>query len=157
MYIMDTFLLEFSKDKPNLSLGNKEGFTGYIDFIKSSDMNESIMKGMDMHGRIFIAFKLKVKKIDDNGDNNEWSEIVGTLFERYSDSKGNMAYGTCYLLGEGNYHLWNDSRVRMNEMDDLFKRLKLLIHGNIIKSIKLSFDDNTDNVNGNGDYYIKLA
>ncbi len=152
---MDKFISEFANDKPNLALENKQGFTGYIDFIKSDDMYDSIMKGRDIHGRLFIAIKLLVKK-DNDVDNNKWTEIVGTLFERYSDSTGNMAYGTCYLLDDGNYHLWHDSRVRMNEIDDLFKRLKLLISGNTIKSIKISFD-NTDCVNGNGDYYIKLA
>jgi hypothetical protein len=129
---------------PLLDIGNKIGYTDYIDFIRAEDMNHPIMKGIDIFGRKFIAIKVKTR----NTQTNEFKEIVGTFFQRYSNTN-QYAFGTVYDLNI----IHHDSRVREYQSENLEKRLKLLLDGQTIKNID-TFTDDTDYILGNG--YINV-
>lgn len=140
------------KDIPRLDLGDKTGMTGYIDFIKPTDMSNSLMRGTDAQGRKFLAIKVSIY----DQDNKYLSDVVGTIFERYSDNTDNLAYGTSYIISGENsneYHLWYDSRIRLYDMDNLFKRINLLVAGETLKTI----NDENITVQGSGNYYLKLS
>jgi hypothetical protein len=138
---------------PKLNLGEKNGKTGYIDFITSTDMSHPIMQGYDSAGRKFVS--IKVNTVDtENGDKGP---VVGTFFERYSDnslsllsSKREWAFGTCYSLNI----IHNDSRVRDYQYENLELRLKSLVDGKTLYDIDTSptMDENeeVDYVLGNG-------
>ncbi len=137
---------------PKLNIADRQGATGYIDFIRNYDMKYPIMYGYDYAGRMFISFKLSVF----DKEMKYLCDVVGTIFERYSDSTDNLAYGTSYIVSGENsneYHLWYDSRIRLYDMDNLFKRINLLVAGETVKTI------NNENitVQGSGNYYLKLS
>jgi hypothetical protein len=125
---------------PVLDIGNKMGYTDYIDFIRSEDMNHPIMKGSDIFGRKFISIKVRTH----NTQTNEFKEIVGTFFQRYSNTN-QYAFGTAYDLNI----IHHDSRLREYQSENLEKRLKLLLDGQTLKNID-TFTDDTDYILGNG-------
>jgi hypothetical protein len=129
---------------PVLDIGNKMGFTDYIDFIRAVDMNHPIMKGTDIYGRKFIAIKVRTH----NTKTNEFKEIVGTFFQRYLNTN-QYAFGTAYDLNI----IHHDSRLREYQSENLEKRLKLLLDGQIIKNIDM-FADDINYILGNG--YINV-
>jgi hypothetical protein len=129
---------------PILDIGNKMGLTDYIDFIKAEDMNHPLMKGTDIYGRKFIAIKVKTH----NTKTNQYKEIVGTFFQRYSNTN-QYAFGTVYDLNI----IHHDSRLREYQSENLEKRLKLLLDGQTIKNID-TFTDDTDYILGNGYIYV---
>ena len=62
-----------------LDISNRYGNTGYIDFIKQTELQENnIMKGMDDYRRLFIVFKAEVI-YDDNTKSNTFT----TVFQRF--------------------------------------------------------------------------
>ena len=63
---------------PKLDIGGQEGMTGYIDFIKLTDMDYPIMKGIDKYKRLFLVVKYKDYKTD--------KQYFTTFFQRYSDN-----------------------------------------------------------------------
>jgi len=73
---------------PVLDLGNREGFTDYIDFLRSKELTAPIMRGTDKKGRPFIALKLKDKHTD--------RVAVVCLFQRRADANKN-----CWAAGVG--------------------------------------------------------
>ena len=141
---MNAFFTNIFNTLPCLDIGNKNGNTDYIDFIRVEDMNFPIMKGVDIYGRKFIAMKVKTH----NTKTHESKEIVGTFFQRYSDTN-EYAFGTCYDLNIIHY----DSRIRVYQSDDLQKRLKLLLDGETIKNIDM-FNEETNLIIGNGDINV---
>jgi len=71
----------FNGDYPILDIGTRAGQTGYIDFIKPSElMNHSIMKGIDYGNRRFLVFKSETEV---NGIN---VQMFTTFFQRYSNN-----------------------------------------------------------------------
>ncbi len=86
---------KFILNAVNLDLGDKIGFTGYIDFISkknfiNDDYKTNILFGFDCTNRFFISilydvFSIDNKKIKEN-------KIV-TFFQRYSDNK--YSYVSC--------------------------------------------------------------
>jgi hypothetical protein len=137
---------------PRLNIRDRKGVTGYIDFINNSDMTNPIMIGYDYVGRQFISFKLAVY----DKDMQYLTDVTGTIFERYSDSSNNLAYGTSYIINPDNmseYHLWYDSRIRDYDMENLFKRINLLVAGETIKTII----NGNISIHGSGNYYLKLS
>ena len=69
-------------DYNTLDIGNKIGITGYIDFIKKSDVPDNVMKGCDRYKRDFIVFKSTI--IYNDGYKIETFTIV---FQRETDNK----------------------------------------------------------------------
>ena len=99
---------------------NFEGPTGYIDQILPSDLNNSIMIGVDSFERPFITLKLLNKH---KNNNNRLSVVV--LFQRYSNYKKTWThsnYNFCYLTEISGYFLLNNV-INHKHMEDNIKRL----------------------------------
>ncbi len=155
---------------PILDIGNRQGFTGYIDFIGTSDFleNEYIMKGTDSNGRPFLTLKLNVngkyerssneeeeKEYNSDNENNSVEDekqkekvvkkisypIVVTIFQRYSDCERPIVIGTCYPFGI----FWPDSVIRNSFQTELcISRINKLLQGEIINDIEyIDYDSNT--------------
>jgi hypothetical protein len=78
---------------PILDIGDRNGMTGYIDFISQSEVSGEFMKGSDLVGRKFIVWKAQV--IIDKLDNTYSTfNIFTTFFKRYSESTS-CTYHTC--------------------------------------------------------------
>ncbi len=76
---------------PVLDIGTRTGDTGYLDFLRPSDLSQSIMRGADRLGRPFIALKLRSNRPVDQG-----REFVVTFFQRYTDDDGRWTWGTTH-------------------------------------------------------------
>ena len=135
-------------DIPILTLGNRVGKTGYIDFIRSDEMPYPIMRGIDIYNRSFIAIKIQL-----NDDNK--THIVGTFFQRHTECKNDWAFGTRYYEG---FYIYYDSRVSENHYDWVEKRLIKLIRGEILNNIDMYQDQECNNyIMGNGYNQFVLA
>ena len=76
-----------------LDIGNAQGSTGYIDFIKPTSLdNNNIMKGRDINGRRFIVFKAEIIL-----SNSKKIQTFTTFFQRYYDS--DLTWHTCGHYG----------------------------------------------------------
>ena len=51
-------VIKLLKDIPKLDIYDREGATGYIDFLTFEEVNEPIMWGVDKFNRIFIVIKM---------------------------------------------------------------------------------------------------
>lgn len=81
-----TFLHQLSSSPfPNLDIKQREGYSGYIDFIDSSEFNSAIVQGVDCNNRPFVCLKIKCTLDDGN-----FIPCYQTFFQRYTNS----------------YHLW---------------------------------------------------
>ena len=94
-----------------LSINNKIGLTGYIDFITVADMSHSIMEGTDCYNRSFIAIKINMVNRNNPEDKKQ---VVGTFFQRYTDDMYTLCYGTCYQLES----LFHNSHVSKDYYED---------------------------------------
>ena len=173
------------KTTPKLDLERYVGSSDYIDFITPEMMSESIMTGYDVYNRQFLALKLDIeivkkkhkydfgkekdkddeKKDDENNDDEKEDDdnfnkigykmqVVETFFERYSNDDKNLAFGCV------NYTpmLYNDSRVRDYDWDNLLKRLKLLFDGNSLYNIdSWTIQNPSDSIIGNSNILFKLS
>jgi hypothetical protein len=90
-----------------LDIRERFGNTGYIDFIKQSEVTENIMKGIDDNERPFIVFKAEFVYNTNNTNtntntNNKNTKIIKktftTFFQRYTDNK--LLWHTCGHDGE---------------------------------------------------------
>lgn len=142
--IYNAFGKKYLNKLPILHIGNKMGGTGCIDFIQEKDIKYPIMIGFDCYHRPFISLKVLVK----NNKLNIKKYIVGTFFQKNQDNKTLWAFDTCY---ENNI-IYNNGVI--TNYDNLEKRLKELLDGKCIKSIKKYKE--TDYIYGTGDYDIKL-
>jgi hypothetical protein len=73
----------YSIDCPILDLGNREGWTQYIDFIKWEEVDYPFMKGRDKYNRYFIVVKMIINE----------KKIMQTYFQRYTSGTGWMGCG----------------------------------------------------------------
>ena len=60
---------------PNLAIMGDRGHTGYIDFIQEERMTASVMRGLDVYHRPFMAFRIV----------QDGRHGVLTIFQRYTD------------------------------------------------------------------------
>jgi len=74
-----------------LDVKGRFGDTSYIDFIKQSEVNENIMKGIDDFKRPFIVFKSEI--IYNNLHLDLSKKTFTTFFQRYSDN--NLLWHAC--------------------------------------------------------------
>lgn len=70
-----------SGDYPVLDIGNKNGHTGYLDFISTEEISAPVTKGKDQHGRLFFVVRAKVGL-----SNGKTLNVFETFFQRYSDN-----------------------------------------------------------------------
>jgi hypothetical protein len=79
---------------PTLNLGEfigQTGYTGYIDFIKLSQMTYPIMRGIDSFNRRFVVIKMNINNV----------LLFQTFFQRYTDSEGlwmGAGHHGCHLI-----------------------------------------------------------
>ncbi len=159
-HIFQSLILKYNSI-PVLKLGDKRGFTGYIDFISTNDfpVDTYIMKGIDINGRPFLTLKLNVngkyerytKDAEDTEGKEEDTEgkkvkqvsypIVVTIFQRYSDTERPIVVGTCYQFGI----FWPDTVIRNGfQMELCIARINKLLQGEIINDIEyIDYDPNT--------------
>ena len=148
----DTF-----RDLPMLDLGEKVGFTGYIDFIRPNDMISPMMVGRDVHGRRFIAVCVDIY----GKDNKEYlGSGVGTFFERYSDSDTAIAFGTSiwsvdYNGDSHNNIVYHDSRVRGDDFKYVIERLNRLLGRKPVYNYSNDLEP-SEYATGNGKLEIRL-
>lgn len=95
---------------PRLDIGDRMGWTDYIDFLKSEDLTFPLMWGYDKYGRLFLAVRYHV----DNPTTECSKDRVTTVFQRYTDSEHPFVCGTCYS---------SDSIFNMNLMTDNYWRI----------------------------------
>ena len=74
------------------------GRTAYIDKIKPDDVKFPIMIGVDNYDRKFITFKLNYKANEDvfNIKKDEETQIVTTLFQRFTNDRLKWVFGSYY-------------------------------------------------------------
>ena len=88
-YLNKIFDLEF----PNLDLGNRQGFTSYIDFIKPEELGtNNVMIGKDESLRPFVVFKAEFEY-----PNGFKKKTFTTFFKRYYDN--DILYHCCGHYG----------------------------------------------------------
>ena len=132
---------KLSTTLPTLDVGNKVGNTGYIDYITISDLkSDFIMTGVDSFNREFITLCIDIilfKKVKNKDEEEEEEEEknkrevkkikrkeVYTIFDRYSDTKNSLAFGTCY----SQHIFFDDSRIRSKEnLEFIIDRIKHLL------------------------------
>ena len=77
-YLTKIFKLNF----PKLSLGQRQGSTGYIDFISPEELGlNNVMTGSDASSRPFIVFKAELEY-----PNGLKKKTFTTFFQRYFDN-----------------------------------------------------------------------
>lgn len=69
-------------DCPILDIGEKRGYTGYIDFITPKDFKEKVNKGIDMFDRRFVTFRAIIEYED-----GKTTETFTTVFQRYTNNE----------------------------------------------------------------------
>jgi len=104
-----------------LDIGDREGFTGYIDFINPEELkNENVMKGKDRYNRQFIVFKSKITPL-----NSDPIQFFTTFFKRYT-SDYNIIYHTAGHYGELLFK--TEGGATISQMNILYELLK---NGNV--------------------------
>lgn len=87
---------------PILDIGNREGSTGYIDFIKPEEMTAPIMRGKDKYGREFFIIRARI---------NGGEVVTQTFFRRYtkentwSDANTSIIQHSGYIMDLGKVNL----------------------------------------------------
>ena len=117
---MEMWYTTQSNTVPILDIGDRIGMTGYIDFIRPSEVSFPIMKGIDNSNRPFVTLKANVYF-----DDGSIVKTFSTFFQRYSD----------------NNHLWHctghygkllfDTGGGMTTQQSLILR-ELLTHGCVV-------------------------
>ena len=162
------------KSIPKLDLESYVGASDYIDFITPEMMSESIMTGYDVYNRQFLALKLDIEVVkkrskygDEEKEEKEYEDdediynklgykiqVVETFFERYSNDDKTLAFGCMNYT----HMLYNDSRVRDYDFDNLLKRLKILFDGNALYNIdSWKIQNSSDFILGNSNILFKLS
>jgi hypothetical protein len=78
---MDEFVLNY--DCPTLSIGEKKGDWGFIDFIAERELGQTaVMKGVDCVGRAFLVIKAEFVL-----ENGEVVPSFATFFQKYVNNK----------------------------------------------------------------------
>ena len=108
---------------PDYDVGNRNGQTDYIDYLKWDEITEPVMKGIDIFGRHFVVVKMKI-------DNKLFME---TYFQRYTNDSRWMSCGhaTSRFLNTGGTGL-DENQIQL---------LKSIIQG---VSIEIKNEHRTD-------------
>jgi hypothetical protein len=119
--IISIFGFENMINYPILKFNNSFiGATDYIDCIKSTDLSEPIMIGIDCYRRAFISIRtLRL--------NDKVGPVVDTIFQRYTNDKENWTYG-CYNNGFINSSYIDT--ITENNIKNLLNRNKNLLYTN---------------------------
>ena len=122
----------FDIDCPILDIGEREGLTGYIDFINPQELNNSnIMKGKDKYNRKFIVFKSIIRPLN----NDDPIQFFTTFFKRHVDDYS-ITYHTAGHYGELLFQ--TEGGATISQMNILYELLK---NGNV----ELSYEQMREN------------
>ena len=138
-----------SLDIPLLNLKGKWSDSGFIDFIKTEEMSNPIMKGEDIFGRPFVAVKVKTKNLK----TLEEMEVVGTFFQRFDNDFHTWAYASFY----DPTLIYFNQRVFSYHYDHLQQRFEALVQGRVLRSFDGHDKEIKDFVAGNGDVEVWLS
>jgi len=136
---------------PILDIGDREGPTGYIDFIKPQELGvENIMKGKDKYNRNFIVFKSIITQL-----NYKPMHFFTTFFERYNNEYDVMYhtaghYGALLFETEGGTTI-----SQMNILYELLKNGNVELTYDQIQENKFEISKSLKNNHGNIDDEIK--
>ena len=119
-------ILECVENYEVLDLSDRQGHTGYIDFIRINEVTSPVMRGMDMFGRPFITVLADIKYVDDTT-----VSTFTTFFKRYTDA------ASCVWHSCGVYRKLMETNGGMNIPQFTFLR-DLLKNGSVV------FDDGRD-------------
>ena len=99
-----------------LDVNHRYGSTTYIDFIKQTEVEENVMKGIDDFDRPFVVFKAEI--IYENSRFNK--KTFTTFFQRYTDD-----LLVCQACGDGGPLLFDTvggtNITQLKLLDDLLK------------------------------------
>jgi hypothetical protein len=95
-------------DYPILDIGNKNGYTDYLDFIKFNDLTAPIMKGYDQFNRAFFVLRAIITKSD-----GSTLKTMETFFQRYSDYE-DVWHGCGH---DGPYFLSTEGGIKLNQIN----------------------------------------
>jgi hypothetical protein len=126
-------------------LGNRVGYTQYIDFINFSDFKKyetNILRGIDIFNRPFLSLLY-----NDNYNYNK--KKILTLFQRYSDDKYKWTVGGDQLVGKDISAIYFNDNV-VYENDEPINIIKDLFNNN-----KTSYNYINNN-NNNNIYNLEL-
>lgn len=100
-------------DCPILDIGEKTGYTGYIDFITPKDFKEKVNKGIDMFDRRFVTFRAIIEYED-----GKTTETFTTVFQRYTNNE-------LLWMSAGRYSLlfYTDGGMILKQLELLYKLL----------------------------------
>jgi len=78
-------ILDFTNNSyPILDVGNRQGMTDYIDFIRETEVTSPVMRGIDRFKRPFIVMKVVCTFKGDYSNRNPM-DCIQTFFQRYTD------------------------------------------------------------------------
>lgn len=122
----------YEMEYPRLDIGNRRGWTDYIDFIRQNEVTEPIMWGIDIHGRPFAVIRFV-------GENKDGKDIhfMQTFFQRYTDS--NLWHG----CGHGGLELI-DTCGGMSEIQ--FKHIREIVDGKVQGAVEKSNLESATNI-----------
>ena len=132
----------FTNDYSYLDIEERYGSTGYIDFIKPEELNDSIIKkGYDMFGRKFIVFKCHTHV------NGNYIPFFTTFFQRYNDSI--TLYHTAGHYGKSLFHTEGGATLeQMRFLNTLLQNGELKLKYDDLLVFRVSYielyDDNID-------------
>ena len=95
-----------SKDYPILDIKDKNGDTDYLDFIKYTDISNSISIGKDKFNRPFYVIRANIIKAD-----NSTESTLETFFQRYTDLE-NLWHGCGH---DGHYFISTEGGMNIKQ------------------------------------------
>lgn len=111
--LIEAITIDRFLDIPVIDIGQRCGFTDYIDFIDYDDMIEDICIGVDIHKRGFISLIHKCG--------------IMTLFQRYTDNKNYWTHGGVIpksTYSTGGVNLSNPSWIEDHRFVILMENIK---------------------------------
>lgn len=116
---------------PYYNIGERAGFTEYIDFITEHEITQNVMKGNDIFGRDFIVVKAT---ITDN-ENNKY-HVFETFFQRYS--KDEILFMGCGHYGNKFMDTTGGMTVNQKKLlNNLIQNEKVLIDDSVIQIMRI--------------------
>lgn len=98
------------EELPIIDIGDREGETGYIDFIKPKEMQSPIMRGTDKYNRKFFTIRAKHKK-----SNRFYTQ---TFFRRYV-CQNKWSYGGKNIVPFECGVIFNDNTLEKEALQNL--------------------------------------
>ncbi len=137
-----------------LDIGNRQGSTGYIDFITQSELTRSIAKGFDLNGRGFIAWKAECV-LTSYDETSEFSTFT-TFFKRYAETES-MLYHTCGHDGQNLFSTEGGcSEAQMKFLLKLLETKEVTLNKEQIEAYRIIFQSWSFNLSDNATLKVTI-